>query len=115
MLSANSSLFLYTVIKSQQTGMSRTPNEVSLSMPAIRFDVAVYGIIYGNIFRVKYFPRDRGKLAMHGQARGLAPSSLSVTADSVLLTTSASSVKQQSQTSSRRLAPSIELVREYRD
>ena len=36
----------------QQTGMSRTPNEVSLSMPAIRFDVAVYGIIYGNIFRV---------------------------------------------------------------
>ena len=36
----------------QQTGMSRTPNEVSLSMPAIRFDVAVYGIIYGNISRV---------------------------------------------------------------
>ena len=32
--------------------MSRTPNEVSLSMPAIRFDVAVYGIIYGNISRV---------------------------------------------------------------
>ena len=32
--------------------MSRTPNEVSLSMPAIWFDVAVYGIIYGNIFRV---------------------------------------------------------------
>ena len=35
-----------------QTGMSRTPNEVSLSMPAIRFDVAVYGIIYGVISRV---------------------------------------------------------------
>ena len=32
--------------------MSRTPNEFSLSMPAIRFDVAVYGIIYGNISRV---------------------------------------------------------------
>ena len=26
----------------QQTGTSRTPNEVSLSMPAIRFDVAVH-------------------------------------------------------------------------
>ena len=27
----------------QQTGAPRTPNEVSLSMPAIRFDVAVHG------------------------------------------------------------------------
>ena len=27
----------------QQTGTSRTPNEVSSSMPAIRFDVAVHG------------------------------------------------------------------------
>ena len=29
----------------QQIGTSRTPNEVSLTMPAIRFDVAIYGDI----------------------------------------------------------------------
>ena len=37
----------------QPTGTSRTPNEVSLSMPAIRFEVAVHG---DNVR--KYFPDD---------------------------------------------------------